>query len=134
MDAVLHEDDYLALSDAQKLPSLKSFRTSQSELAAGSKRKAARKRGSNRRRKFAKRESRIHQRIARSRKEHAFKTAHKIVRTGKKVFFHEDLNLKNLTQRNQPDLDEFGKFIPNGQSAKAGLNKSWTDAEERELF
>lgn len=134
MDAVLHEDDYLALSDAQKLPSLKSFRTSQSELAAVAKRKAARKRGSNRRRKLAKRESRIHQRIARSRKDHAFKTAHKIVRTGKKVFFHEDLDLKNLTKRNKPDLDEFGKFIPNGQSAKAGLNKSWTDAAFGNFF
>ena len=47
-----HEDDFLALSDGQKLPSLKSFRKSQSELAAVSKRKAARKRGSKTRRKL----------------------------------------------------------------------------------
>jgi PilZ domain len=30
-----------------------------------------------------------------------YKTAHKIVRTGKKFIFHEDLNLKGLTKRNQ---------------------------------
>lgn len=128
MDAVLHEDDFLALSDGQKLPSLKSFRKSQSELAGVSKRKTSRKRGSNRRRKLAKREARLHQRIARTRKDHAFKTAHKVVRTGKKVFFHEDLDLKNLTKRNKAKQDETGKFLPNGQSAKSGLNKSWNDA------
>nr|WP_226581908.1 hypothetical protein [Microseira wollei] len=50
MDAVLHEDDFLALSDGQKLPSLKSFRKTQSKLANVSKRKSARKQGSNRRR------------------------------------------------------------------------------------
>ncbi len=134
MDAVLHEADYLALSDGQKLPSLKSFRKTQSELATVSKRKAARKRGSNCRRKLAKRESRIHQRIARTRKDHAFKTAHKVVRTGKKVFFYENLDLKNLTKRNKANQDETGKFLPNGQSAKSGFNKSWNDAAFGNFF
>lgn len=128
MDAVLHEDDFLALSDGQKLPSLKSFRKTQSKLAGVSKRKSARKRGSNRRRKLAKREARIHQRIARSRKDHAFKTAHNVVKSGHQVYFHEDLDLKNLTKRNKAKQDEDGKFLPNGQSAKSGLNKSWSDA------
>jgi putative transposase len=63
-----------------------------------------------------------------------YKTAHKIVRTGKKVFFHEDLNLKGLTQRNKPKQDETGKFLPNGQSAKSGLNKSWLDAAFGNFF
>lgn len=128
MDAVLHEDDFLALSDGQKLQSLKSFRKTQFLLAGVSKRKAARKQGDNRRRKLAKREARIHQRIARSRKDHAFKTAHKVVKSGHQVYFHEDLDLKNLTKRNKAKQDEDGKFLPNGQSAKSGLNKSWNDA------
>jgi putative transposase len=51
-----------------------------------------------------------------------------VVRTGKKVLFHEDLDLKNLTKRNKAHLDETGKFLPYGQSAKSGLNKSWNDA------
>lgn len=128
MDAVLHEDDFLALSDGQKLPSLKSFRKTQAKLANVSKRKAARKQASNRRRKLAKREARIDQPIARSRQDRAFLTAHKVVRTGKKVFFHENLDLKNLTKRNKPKQDKTGKFVPNGQSASSGLNKSWNDA------
>jgi putative transposase len=134
MDAVLHEDDFLALSDGQKLPSLKSFRRTQSKLAGVSKRKAARKQGSSRRRQLAKREARVHQRIARARKDHAFKTAHNVVKTAKKVFFHEDLDLKNLTKRNKAKQDEMGKFLPNGQSAKSGLNKSWNDAAFGNFF
>jgi putative transposase len=50
MDAVLHEADFLVLSDGQKLPSLKSFRKSQSEVAGVRWRKASRKRRGTRRR------------------------------------------------------------------------------------
>lgn len=51
MDAVLHEEDYLATSEGVKLPSLKSFRQSQSKLAKVSKRKSIKKKGSKARRK-----------------------------------------------------------------------------------
>ena len=43
MDAVLHEDDYLATSEGVKLPSRKSFRKSQGKLAKVSQRKAHQK-------------------------------------------------------------------------------------------
>jgi len=56
------------------------------------------------------------------------------VRAGKKVFFHEDLNLKGLSKRNAPKQDETGAFIPNGQSAKSGLNLSWADAAFGQFF
>ena len=134
MDAVLHCDSYLATSCGSKLPSLKSFRKSQDKLAKVSRRKAASKKRSAKRRKLTRREAREHQRIARSRKDHAYKTAHKIVRTGKKVFFHEDLNLRGLTKRNKAKKDESGKFLANRQSAKSGLNKSWLDAGFGQFF
>ncbi|BAY48685.1 putative transposase IS605 family protein [Scytonema sp. HK-05] len=134
LDAVLHEDDYLATSENTKLLALKSFRKSENRLAKVSKRKATKNKGSRSRRKLAKREARVHQRIARSRRDHAFKTAHALVRTGKKVFIHEDLNLKALSKRNQVKQDEHGKYLPNGQSAKSGLNKSWNDAAFGQFF
>jgi putative transposase len=56
------------------------------------------------------------------------------VRTGKKVFFHEDLNLRVLTKRNLAKKDDDGKFLPNGQAAKSGLNKSWIDAGFGQFF
>ncbi|MBW4629308.1 MAG: transposase [Brasilonema octagenarum HA4186-MV1] len=142
MDAVLHEDDYLATSEGTKLPSLKSFRKSEKRLALVSRRKEKKRKGSKARRKLAKRQGREHQRIARARIDHAFKTAHALVRTDKKVFVYEDLNLKALSKRNKAKLDDSaawrnaidGKFLPNGQAAKSGLNKSWHDAAFGQFF
>jgi putative transposase len=135
LDAVLYEADYLATSEGDKLPSLKSFRTSEKRLAKVSTRKAAQKKGSRSRRKLAKREAREHQRIARARRDHAFKTAHKVVRTGKTVFFYENLNLKGLSQRNgAKQALEQGQYLPNGQLARSGLNKSWNDAAFGQFF
>lgn len=134
MDAVLHEDDYLATSEGVKLPSLKSFRKSQSKLASISKRKSTKKKGSKSRRKLAKKEAKLHQQIARARKDHAYNTAQALLNTGKKVFFHEKLNLAGLSRRNKTKTDETGKFLPNGQSAKSGLNKSWADAAFGQFF
>ena len=125
---VLHEDDYLATSEGFKLPSLKSFRKSQNKLAKVSKRKSLHKKGSKARRKLAKHEAKIHQQIARARRDHAYKTAHALLRTGKTVFFYEKLNLKGLMKRNNPKQDDQGNYIPNGQSAKSGLALSWADA------
>jgi putative transposase len=134
IDAVLNEDVYLATSEGEKLPSLKPLRKNQAKLDRISMKRNKRKRGSKSRRQLAKREAKQHQRIARSRKDFQYKTAHKLVRTGKKVFFHEDLNLKGLTKRNQAKQDETGAFLPNGQSAKSGLNKSWSDAAFGNFF
>jgi putative transposase len=134
LDAVLYEDDYLATSEGEKLPSVKSFRKNQTQLAKISKRKNAKKKGSKARRKLAKREGRKHQQIARTRKDHAYKTAHALVRSDKKVFFVENLNLKGLSKRNKTKKDHQGNYLPNGQSAKSGLNKSWADASFGQFF
>ncbi|MCM0590540.1 MAG: RNA-guided endonuclease InsQ/TnpB family protein [Gloeotrichia echinulata DVL01] len=134
LDAVLHGDDYLATSAGDKLPSLKSLRKNQHKLDKVSIKRNKRKPGSKPRRKLAKKEGKQHQRIARSRKDFQYKTAHKLVRSGKKVFFHEKLNLQGLSKRNAPKPDENGKFLPNGQSAKSGLNKSWMDAAFSQFF
>ena len=151
IDAVLHEDDYLATSEGVKLPSLESFRKSQSKLAKIQARKSAKKKamklasggfpheqlhqeGSKSRRKLAKKEAKLHQQIARARKDHAYNTAQCLLNTGKKVFFHEKLNLAGLSRRNKAKTDETGNFLPNGQSAKSGLNKSWADAAFGQFF
>ncbi len=125
---------YLATSEGENLTSLKPLRKGLDKLGKVQTKKNVQKKGSRRRRKLAKREGRLHQRIARSRQDFQYKTAHKLVRTGKKVFFHEDLNLKALTKRNAPSQDQEGNYLANGQSAKSGLNKSWLDTEERTIL
>lgn len=134
LDAVLHEDVYLATSEGDKLPSLKPLRKNQAKLDRVSTKRNKRKRGSRSRRKLAKKEARQHQKIARSRKDFHYKTARKLVRTGAKFFFCEDLNLKSLMKRSKVKQDENGKYLPNGQSAKSGLNKSWQDAAFGQFF
>ena len=54
LDAVLHEDVYLATSEGEKLPSLKPLRKNQSKLDRISRKRNKRKRGSKSRRKLAK--------------------------------------------------------------------------------
>ncbi|MEQ8384851.1 MAG: transposase [Coleofasciculus sp. A1-SPW-01] len=134
LDAVLNEDVYIATSEGESIPSLKPLRKNLDKLGKLQTKRNAKKKGSRRRRKLAKREARFHQRIARSRQDFQYKTAHKLVRTRKKVFFCEDLNLKGLTKRNAPKQDDDGKYLPNGQSAKSGLNKSWLDAAFGQFF
>jgi len=134
LDAVLNQDVYLATSEGESLPSLKPLRKGLDKLGKLQTKKNAKKKGSRRRRKLAKKEARLHQRLARSRKDFQYKTAYKLVRTQKKVFFHEALNLKGLTKRNAAKQDEQGKYLPNGQSAKSGLNKSWLDAAFGQFF
>ncbi|MGB5771129.1 MAG: transposase, partial [Crocosphaera sp.] len=134
IDAVLFEDDYLATSEGNKLPSVKSYRKNQNQLAKISQRKNALRKGSKSRRKLAKREAKKHQQIARARKDHAYKTAQALVRSDKKVFFVENLNLRGLRKRNKAKKDHQGNYLPNGQSAKSGLNKSWTDASFGQFF
>ena len=134
LDAVLFEDVYLATSEGNKLPSLKPLRRNQAKLDRISIKRNKRKRGSRARRKLAKREAKQHQQIARSRQDFHYKTAHKLTRTGAKFFFHEDLNLKGLTKRNKVKQDDDGTYLPNGQSSKSGLNKSWRDAAFGQFF
>ncbi|GAB1538307.1 RNA-guided endonuclease TnpB family protein [Scytonema sp. NUACC21] len=128
LDAVLDADIFLATSEGKLLPSVKAFRKNQDKLAKISQNKSTKKKGSAKRRKLARKEAKLHQKIARSRLDHHFKTSHQLTRTGKKVFFVEDLDLKNLTKRNKAKLDENGKFLPNNQAQKSGLNKSFLDA------
>jgi len=43
------------------------------------------------------------------------------------LVFIEDLSINNMNKRCKPKQDETGKFLPNGQSAKSGMNKSIAD-------
>ncbi|MGI2908114.1 RNA-guided endonuclease InsQ/TnpB family protein [Tolypothrix sp. VBCCA 56010] len=128
LDAVLDGDIFIATSCGSLLPSVKAFRKNQEKLAKISKNKSTKKKGSAKRRKLARKEAKLHQKIARSRKDHHFRTSHQLTRTGKEVFFVEDLELKNLTKRNKAKQDENSRFLPNGQAQKSGLNKSFLDA------
>ena len=87
------------------------------------------KRGSKRRRKAVETVARLHRKIGRQRLDHAHKTALHLV--GEYDFIaHEDLKIRNMTKAPapRPDPGRPGSFLPNGAAAKAGLNRSISDA------
>ncbi|WP_051036441.1 RNA-guided endonuclease TnpB family protein [Pleurocapsa sp. PCC 7327] len=76
---------------------------------------------------FLKKIARLHQKIARQRKQFHFETAQDLLKQSD-VIFIEDLDIKNMSKRNKPKTDEQGKFLPNKQAQKSGMNKSFWDA------
>ncbi len=102
------------------------YRKLEKRIAKLQARKASKPHGSMARKVLAKRIAKLQTHIARSRLDWQYKTAYKLF-SDCEVIFVEDLSLKNLIRRNKPKTEE-GKFIPNGQAAKSGLNKSMTDA------
>ena len=69
--------------------------------------------------------SRLHQKIARQRKHWHYNEAHKLAGHCN-VLAIEDLKIRNMKRRNKPKKID-GIFVPNGQAASRGMNKSWSD-------
>ncbi|MGF1481429.1 MAG: RNA-guided endonuclease InsQ/TnpB family protein [Cyanophyceae cyanobacterium] len=114
---------YVDSNNSQAHPQ-KHLRSAESKLA-----KLQRKLEDSSRSKKAKRlirqaSARLHQKIARQRKHWHYSEAHQLARSCQ-VLAIEDLKIRNLKRKNKPKKVD-GAFVPNGNSAKAGLNKSWS--------
>ncbi|WP_031072878.1 RNA-guided endonuclease InsQ/TnpB family protein [Streptomyces sp. NRRL WC-3742] len=86
-------------------------------------------RRSNRRRKQVQRVADAHRKVRRQRLDHAHKTAIDLVRRHD-IIAYEDLKIRNMlrTPAPRPDPGRPGGFLLNGAAAKAGLNRSISDA------
>ena len=118
---------FVACSDGELKEPPKFYRQSEEKLGKLQAKREARAKGSKARRKLNKRISRLHQQVARQRKQWHFELAGELVDQAE-VIFVENLKVSNMARRNKPKQDEHGNFLPNGQSAKSGLNKSFADA------
>ncbi|MEG4312312.1 transposase, partial [Microcoleus sp. AT10_D2] len=122
--------NYVYLSNGERVDNPRFLRKSAQKLARLQRKLANRVKGSKPWKVIKDRISRLHQFVARARLDFQFKTAHDLF--GKcEVLVVEDLSVKNLTRRAKPTTDtESGNlvYLPNGQSAKSGLNKSMLDA------
>ena len=104
------------------------FRKAEKKLAEAQQALARKKRGSHRRKKAARQVAKCHLKVANQRKDFHHKASRKLVNRYQVIVF-EDLKTANLTKRPKPKQDEeAGVYLPNGASAKAGLNKSILDA------
>ncbi len=75
--------------------------------------------------------AKLHKKIADKRNDTNWKAANKVVATADAVI-REDLNIKGMKSRCRPNRVS-GRFMPNGQSAKRGLNRSISDASWGDL-
>lgn len=120
-------EKFAALDNGEFLDIPQHFRKSEEKLAKLQQKAATRKKGSRARKLLNRKIGRLHQRIARQRKQFHFETAKKVLQKAPVVFV-EDLAVKNMSKRCKPKQDENGNYIANGQSKKSGLNKSIADA------
>jgi putative transposase len=120
-------EKFLADSEGEFEPIPQHFRKSEEKLARLQQKVSTAKKSSRARKLLVRKVAKLHQKIARQRKQFHFETAQKVLKKADVVFV-EDLSVKNMSRRAKPKQDEAGKFLPNGQSAKSGLNKSIADA------
>jgi putative transposase len=118
---------FLTTSDGEHVPNPRPMAATAGRLAVAQRDLARKKRGSTRRRKAVAKVTALHGKVSRQRLDHAHKTALVLVRSHD-VIVHEALNVANMTRRPKPRPAEDGTFEPNGAAAKAGLNKSISDA------
>ena len=115
---------YVDSENNQALPQ-KHLRKSESKLAKLQRKLEDKTRSKKAKRLIRRAISRLHQKIARQRKDWHYNEAHKLV-SRCRVLALEDLKIRNLKRRNKPKKID-GVFVPNGQAASAGMNKSWSD-------
>jgi putative transposase len=120
---------FLTTSDGGHVPNPRHLAASAGRLARAQRELARRKRGSTRRRRTVVKIGAIHRKVRRQRLDHAHKTALALVRDHDLIAV-EALNVAGMTRRAKPkpDPDTPGAFLPNGGSAKTGLNRSISDA------
>lgn len=82
---------------------------------------------SHRRKKAGRLVGKAHRKIANQRKDFHHKASRMLVNRYQVIVF-EDIQISNLVKRPKPKQDENGMYLPNGASAKGGLNKSIQDA------
>jgi putative transposase len=119
---------FAALSNGAFIDNPRHFRKAEKKLAKAQQALSRKKKGSHRRRSAARQVAKCHRKIANQRKDFQHKASRKLVNQYQVIVF-EDLRVKNLTKAPAPKQDETtGAYLPNGASAKAGLNKSIFDA------
>lgn len=119
---------FATLSDGSTIENPRHLRQAEQKLKKLQAALARKKRGSKRRRKAAQVVGKNHRHIRNQRKDFHHKEARKLV-NGYQTIVFEKLQPANMSKRPKPKQDEAtGAYLPNGASAKAGLNKSILDA------
>lgn len=120
---------FATTSAGQHIDNPRHGRRAADKLADAQRVLAGKKRGSNNRRAARETVAARHRKIANQRRDFHHNTARNLVGSYD-VIAVEDLKIANMVRRAKPrpDPDTPGTFLANGQAAKAGLNRSISDA------
>lgn len=119
---------FATLSDGSTIENPRHLRQGEQKLKKSQEALSRKKRGSQRRRKAAGRVGKAHRHIRNQRKDFQHKQARSLVTQYQTIVF-EKLHPANMSKRPKPKQDEAtGQYLPNGASAKSGLNTSILDA------
>jgi putative transposase len=120
---------FLTTSEGRHVDNPRHARKAAARLAQAQQALARCTRGSNRRRKVPARVGTTHRKVRMQRLDHAHKTALSLVRDYD-LIVHEALSIANMARapksKCNPSLPD--AYLPNGAAAKAGLNRSISDA------
>ena len=122
-------EKFAALSDGAYIQNPRFFRKDEQALIKAQRKTERYKKRSQERTKAKKVLSRVHERIRNRRHNFIHQESKKIVNEFGTIVV-EQLNVKNMCKSPapKPDAENEGKYLPNGASRKAGLNKSILDA------
>ena len=122
-------EKFAALSNGECIPNPRFFRREEKALAKAQRKLAVcGKKRSAKRRKAKRVVTNVHRRIANKRHDFIHQESRKLVNRFALIAV-EKLNVTNMSARPKPKQDETtGDYLPNGASAKVGLNKSIQDA------
>lgn len=118
---------FATLSTGDTIENPRYYRKAEKKLEKSQQSLARKKQGSHRRKKAVQRVVRCHRKVRNQRKDFLHKQSRQLVNTYEMIAF-ENIKPGNLSKAPNPKQDENGKYLPNGASAKAGLNKSILDA------
>jgi putative transposase len=117
-----------ALSNSEFIDNPRYFRKAEKKLANAQQSLSRKKHGSHRRKKAMQAVAKAHRKIRNQRQDFLHKESRKLINRYQIIAF-EDIQTTNLVKRPKPKQDkETGQYLPNGAAAKAGLNKSISDA------
>ncbi len=119
---------FAALSTGDFIDNPRYYRKAEKKLKKLQEALSSKKRGSHRRKKAVQAVAKAHRTIRNQRQDFLHKQSRSLVNRYQIIAF-EDLQAANLLKRPKPKQDEAtGQYLPNGAAAKAGLNKSMSDA------
>jgi putative transposase len=118
--------DFLVLSNGTKIKNYRFLKHYEKTLKLNQQHLSRKTKGSVRYEKQRLKVARLYEKITNSRMDLIHKTTANLIKQFDTIYL-EDLNIKVMSKRCKSKQDENGNYLPNGQSAKSGLNKSILD-------